>query len=150
MRSARILFALVLLNTSLFAQTPIRFANIPWGATAAEVRAKLVAAKLHFDSLDSDGDVNFHGLINYHSVHGFVLLSRGHAVKVGMIVEQPGITPRSARDLFTEINESLEAKYGPPTIDVDEVDYPYTTQRVSPMPIRPFAPGLHTSQRRGS
>jgi hypothetical protein len=106
-------------------QTPIRFAGIAWGATSAEVRAKLAAAKFTVDSIDSDGDIDFHGTINYHKVVGFVFLSNGHAVKVSMVVEQPGTTPRSARELFDEINESLQVKYGPPSIDNDIVDYPY-------------------------
>jgi hypothetical protein len=126
MRRCGVLLALNFLNSSLVAQTSLRFANIPWGATAAEVRAKLATAKFTVDSVDSDGDIDFHGKINHHEVYGFVFLANGHAVKVYMTVAQPGTTPRSARELYTEINESMETKYGPPTIDADEVDYPYT------------------------
>jgi hypothetical protein len=105
------------------AQTPIRFADVPWGAPSSVAKAQVRASGFTLDSVDKDGDLTFHGTVVGRKAIGVILFTPdGKTVKARVSIVTPD---DEARQVYATTVEALSRKYGEPYGNLEEFEYPY-------------------------
>ena len=102
--------------------TAPRFAGIEWGEPPSTVREKLGTNGFVVDSLDKDGDIDFHGTVSGNRAGGFVFFANEKAVKVSITIAVPDV---DVKHEFDQMKDALTRKYGEPQLNLDHYDPPY-------------------------
>jgi hypothetical protein len=110
-----------LFNVHAFAQS-FNFADIPWGARAQEVRSALISKSFSTGNFDKDGDLPFNGELVGYKLSGFALFSNGGLQKIFIVLATPD---NKARSVYSDLRQSLVAKYGKPSNTFEYFQKPY-------------------------
>jgi hypothetical protein len=115
----------LVLPLAAYAQSPIRFANVVWGATKAETKQKLVSAGFTFVKEDKDGDLQFSGSMPILGEPAVIFAFFTPGDK--LVKYQVNIAPPDHRSLavYRSVKLSLTEKYGKPSTDMEHYSYPY-------------------------
>lgn len=107
----------------LRAQTPIRFADIPWGSDATTMTRLMLAQGLRLDSVTHDGDYHYSGTLARFPAQVIGLMTpdaRLAKVFVNLLTPDP-----DCRQAYRDMKDVLGRKYGAPLLTLERFDNPY-------------------------
>lgn len=104
-------------------QEEIRFAGVPWNASAKVIKTAMADIGLEFVEKDKDGDLVFEGTISGEPARLFAILTKGEKLVKWQII----IGPPDHRTLpyYRQLKSEMIEQYGSPKIDIEEWKYPY-------------------------
>ena len=114
---------LVLPNTAASGNNDIAFADIPWGSSAATVKAKMLERGFAFEDMDSAGDLKFTGLVGGEPATIYALRTSDDRLVKWSIAVRPG----DSRTItyYRELKRALGSLYGTPLADIESWTFPY-------------------------
>jgi len=117
-----IVAGLLLCISMLSSADAFTFADMPWGASKAEVTKKLAAKGYANIKTDKDGDLSFEGSLVGNKAIGIALFANNSLVKVVIdLVTQD----RKAIGTYEDMKEMLTKKYGQPRSSLKHFMNPY-------------------------
>jgi hypothetical protein len=115
--------ALLVLPNTAAGGNDIAFADIPWGSSAATVKARMQERGFAFEKMDSAGDLMFTGLIAGEPATIYALRTSDDRLVKWSIAVRPG--DRRTIAYYRELKRALARLYGTPLADIESWTFPY-------------------------
>ena len=119
--AAACVFVLVASNSR--AGTEVAFADVPWGSTAATIKAHMAERGFTFVQMDQDGDLQFNGTIDGLRAGVVAIRTKDDKLVKWMVVIVPPDT--GAVEYYRRLKVQLTQQYGDARIDREEWAFPY-------------------------
>ena len=113
---------LALANTAT-SGNDIAFVGIPWGASAATVKAKMQQRGFTFETIDSTGDLKFTGVIGGEPATIYALRTSDDKLVKWSIAVRPA--DGRTVNYYRELKREFAGLYGAPLADIESWRFPY-------------------------
>jgi len=114
---------LALPNAAASGNNDIAFADIPWGSSAAAVKAQMQERGFAFEKIDNAGDLKFTGLIAGEPATIYALRTSDDKLVKWSIAVRPADRPIVT--YYRDLKRALAGLYGAPLADIESWTFPY-------------------------